>query len=126
MHNTAMIKALATLVLLPILVLAAESPRNGQIRAKPNVVAWDQAAGAWVSPVAFWKSHAEQRGGLTWGERSSYPPYGQVKEHDTFIIQLSTGPCLMEFFHSRWRRANDVRRWDPRFNEYGGCPNVFD
>lgn len=31
----------------------------------------------------------------------------------------------MEFFHNRWRRANDVRRWDPLFNEHGGCPDVF-
>lgn len=119
-------KALLILTLLPIVVLAAESPRNGQIRTAPHVVAWDQAAGAWVTPVKFWKNYAAQSGGLTWGERTEFPPYGQVNEHDTFIIQLPTGPCLMEFFHSRWRRANDVRRWDPGFNEYGGCPNVFD
>ncbi|MDX1406343.1 MAG: hypothetical protein R3192_17540, partial [Woeseiaceae bacterium] len=65
-------------------------------------------------------------GGLTWGRRTDYPPYDQVDELDTMIIELESGPCLMEFFHTRWRRANDVRRWDAAFNEYGGCPNVFD
>ncbi len=42
------------------------------------------------------------------------------------IIEVESGPCLMEFFHTRWRRANDVRRWVAAFNEYGGCPDVFD
>jgi len=32
----------------------------------------------------------------------------------------------MEFIHERWRRANDVRRWDDAFNDYAGCPHVFD
>jgi hypothetical protein len=32
----------------------------------------------------------------------------------------------MALFHSRWRRANDVRRWDPKFNDYAGCPEVFE
>ena len=42
------------------------------------------------------------------------------------MVELAQGPCLMEFFHSRWRRANDVRRWDESHNEFGGCPYVFD
>ena len=33
---------------------------------------------------------------------------------------------LMYFFHRRWRRANDVWRWDPSFNRYSGCATVFD
>ncbi len=74
----------------------------------------------------FWAAYAESRGGLTFGSSDTYPPYGDVEEGDTLLIQLEQGPCLMEFFHSRWRRANDVRRWDDSVNEYGGCPYVFD
>jgi hypothetical protein len=32
----------------------------------------------------------------------------------------------MQFFHQRWRRANDVQRWNDRFNDYAGCAHVFD
>jgi len=117
--------ALFVLITLPILVLAAQSARHGEIRTSPTTEAWDTSTGTWVSPITFWKTYASQQGGLTWGKRSEYPPYAQVKEHDTLIIQLPSGPCLMEFFHTRWRRANDVRRWDPQFNSYGGCSNVF-
>lgn len=75
---------------------------------------------------AFWQQYAESKGGLTWGESSSYPEYDQVKEGDTILIHVAQGPCLMEFFHSRWRRANDVWRWSDTVNEYGGCPHVFE
>ena len=73
----------------------------------------------------FWLNYAKSKGGLTWGKSTSYPEYEKVKEGDTILIQLNQGPCLMEFFHSRWRRANDVKRWDDSINEYGGCPYVF-
>ena len=79
-----------------------------------------------VETEAFWLDYAASKGGLTWGRSTSYPEYAQVKEGDTLMIELAQGPCLMEFFHSRWRRANDVRRWDPSVNEFGGCPYVFD
>ena len=75
---------------------------------------------------AFWLHYADSKGGLTWGMSSSYPAYEEVEEGDTLLIQLEQGPCLMEFFHRRWRRANDVRRWDASVNSYGGCPYVFD
>lgn len=75
---------------------------------------------------AFWSTYAESKGGLTWGKSANYPDYDKVKEGDTFLVELKQGNCLMEFFHSRWRRANDVRRWDESVNEYGGCPHVFD
>ena len=68
---------------------------------------------------------AGRRGGLTWGSGTEYPPYAEVSELDTFLVQVDEGTCLMEFFHERWRRANDVRRWDDAFNNYGGCPHVF-
>lgn len=74
----------------------------------------------------FWMNYAESKGGLTFGRSSTYPEYEKVKEGDTILIDVEQGSCLMEFFHSRWRRANDVRRWDESVNAYGGCPYVFD
>ena len=101
---------------------------DGKTRTLANGVleAWDAENREWVDAVSFWERYADRRGGLTWGRRTDYPPYADVKEFDTMIIELDSGPCLMEFFHTRWRRANDVRRWDPAFNDYGGCPHVFD
>ncbi len=87
---------------------------------------YDATAAAWVTPEAFWISYAESKGGLTWGRGGTYPPYKDVQEFDTFMVEGETGICLMEFFHSRWRRANDVRRWDPDFNKVYGCHRVFD
>ncbi|MEM7082838.1 MAG: hypothetical protein AAF465_08890 [Pseudomonadota bacterium] len=105
-----------------------ESPdhRNGEVREQDGYQVWSTELNRWVGPVQFWRTYAAMNGGLTWGERSEYPEYNKVKENDLMIIQVDSGPCLMEFFHRRWRRANDVRRWDPKFNELGGCPNVFD
>ncbi|MBY5991006.1 hypothetical protein [Ferrimonas balearica] len=101
---------------------------DGHVRlgADGALEAWDAERGQWGGLEAFWLAYAERRGGLTWGRGSDYPPYDQVKEGDTFMVELSQGPCLMEFFHQRWRRANDVRRWDDAFNDYAGCPRVFD
>ncbi len=104
---------------------AAKAPRHGEIRQGDSTQAWDSGAGEWVSPEQFWLNYAESKGGLTWGRGRDYPRYEDVSEGDLFMVELDSGPCLMEFFHSRWRRANDVRRWDPLFNEYGGCPDVF-
>ncbi|SHI09582.1 hypothetical protein [Ferrimonas marina] len=109
---------------------ATEAPgqRHGQVKsdASGQPQAYDQNQGQWLTMEAFWQAYADENGGLTWGKRSDYPPYDEVKEGDTLWVELPQGPCLMEFFHARWRRANDVRRWDPSFNDYGGCPNVFD
>ena len=88
--------------------------------------AWDSSQKQWTSVENFWLAYAEKNGGLTWGKGSKYPPYQEVKEFDTFLVEVEQGSCLMEFFHSRWRRANDVQRWDPQHNEYSGCPYVFD
>ncbi len=74
----------------------------------------------------FWRAYVESKGGLTWPESSDYPLYEKVNEGDTFLVRVKQGSCLMEFFHNRWRRANDVRRWDDLVNAYGGCPYVFD
>lgn len=88
--------------------------------------AWDTEQLQWVTLEQFWLNYARERGGLTWGKRKDYPAYEQVKELDTLLIEIDGKTCLMEFFHQRWRRANDVRRWHPAFNEYGACPFVFD
>jgi hypothetical protein len=117
-------------VLLPPVAIASDPPgtRDGEIRPTGGggFLAWDAEGQAWLLPEAFWESYASRSGGVTWGRRTDYPEYGQVKEHDTLIIELDGETCLMEFFHRRWRRANDVRRWDSAFNEYGACPKVFD
>ena len=102
-------------------------PRNGQVYESHGAVqAWDENAGEWVTPEAFWLSYAERNNGKFWGRTATYPPYDDVSEFDTILIELEHGVCLMEFFHTRWRRAQDVRRWDTAFNDYGGCPNVFE
>ncbi len=100
---------------------------DGEVRsvAGDELEAWDIRNSEWVDLEVFWNRYADRRGGLTWGRRTDFPPYKRVLELDTMLIELESGPCLMEFFHTRWRRANDVRRWDEAFNEYGGCPDVF-
>jgi hypothetical protein len=123
---------LLTLVLaLGPAVALAERPAHladGQIHPRPDgrLEVWDAEARQWRDPDAFWLAYAQRRGELTWGRGRDYPPYAQVEEHDTFLVELDSGVCLMEFFHRRWRRANDVQRWDDAFNDYGGCPRVFD
>ncbi len=93
---------------------------NGQ------AMAWAAESKHWLSIDDFWQHWVNSRGGLTWAKSEQYPPYDQVKEQDTFLVELNGETCLMEFWHSRWRRANDVRRWDDSFNDYSACPHVFD
>lgn len=102
--------------------------RDGEVRAAADgeFVAWDAERGEWLAPVAFWQSFAARGRGKAWPSGTDYPPYRSVSEHDTFLVQTEAGPCLMYFFHTRWRRANDVWRWDAAFNRYGGCPTVFE
>lgn len=88
--------------------------------------AWDEQDKKFVSLEEFWRNYAKRNGGLRWGQSSTYPPYNDVKEFDLFMVEIGDEICLMEFFHERWRRANDVRRWDNAFNEYSACPKVFD
>jgi hypothetical protein len=73
-----------------------------------------------------WKNYSESKGSIAWGESAEYPEYRKVKEGDNVMIQLQQGPCLMAVFHGRWRRANDVRRWNESVNAYGGYPYVFE
>lgn len=106
---------------------AQQSVENGQMRSLDDgsAQAWHQPSQSWVSPQEFWRRYAEGRGGLTFGPSRDYPPYAEVKETDTFLVELDGGTCLMMFWHTRWRRANDVRRWDDGFNQVGSCPDVF-
>ena len=93
-------------------VFASEKEPRG-IDAGVGSVSWKSGENV----ESFWMKYARSKGGLTWGKSASYPEYEKVKEGDTLLIQLKQGPCLMEFFHSRWRRANDVRRWDDSINK---------
>lgn len=86
----------------------------------------NEAGNSEVDVEKVWMNYAKSKGGITWGMSKEYPEYEKVKEGDTLLIQLEQGPCLMEFFHNRWRRANDVRRWGESVNAYGGCPHVFE
>lgn len=104
-----------------------DNPKNGQFyESSSKIEVWDATTVEWVTPETFWLSYAERSNGKFWGRTSSYPPYADVSEYDTILIELDEGICLMEFFHQRWRRAQDVRRWDRAFNRFGGCPYVFD
>ncbi len=103
------------------------APGNGQIfESATGIEVWDEAKQVWAAPEEFWLNFAAAGSGRFWGRSSDYPPYREVSEHDTLLVELEQGSCLMYFFHSRWRRAQDVRRWDPTFNEILGCPYVFD
>jgi hypothetical protein len=91
-----------------------------------QAMAWEQTSQQWLTIEVFWQNWVNTRGGLTWKSSEQYPSYEQVKEQDTFLVELNGGTCMMEFWHGRWRRVNDVRRWDDAFNDYSACPRVFD
>ncbi len=121
-------RLLCVLVVLFAVTAHADHPAdasNGQVYTNGDFSeAWDANTRQWVSLERFWANYSDRRG-LKWGRSSDYPPYADVSEHDLLLLELDSGVCLMEFFHSRWRRAQDVRRWSDAFNEYGGCPDVF-
>ena len=119
------------LIALPALAIAERlgpGERDGEIDTlnDGSFMAWDAENEQWLNPDNFWASFAARERGKNWGSGTEFPPYDAVNEHDAFLLEVDEGPCLMYFFHTRWRRANDVWRWDPVFNEYGGCPHVFD
>jgi hypothetical protein len=91
-----------------------------------KVQVWDQNKTKWTDVQSFWINFAKSNEAKFWGETDTYPNYDDVKEFDMVLIQLNDGVCLMQFFHSRWRRANDVQRWDDAFNDFSGCASVFD
>jgi hypothetical protein len=87
---------------------------------------WNADLAKWSDIESFWQHFAKANNAKSWGHSDTYPTFIEVNEFDTLLIEVKQGTCLMQFFHSRWRRANDVQRWHDSFNEYGGCPNVFD
>ncbi len=120
-------KIVIAALLLSVSSLAVAAPGNGEVReSNGKMQMWEQSSNKWIGVEKFWQNFAKENGGLTWGVTDTWPAYDKVKEHDLVIIKVKQGNCLMEFFHSRWRRAQDVRRWDDKVNDYGGCPNVFD
>lgn len=120
--------AAAVLLVGAVAVSAQTLPADGAARALADgrFEVFDAQAGQWRAPEAFWLAWAERRGGLTHGRGAVYPPYATVREFDTFLVEVGGETCLMEFFHTRWRRANDVRRWNAEFNRFGACGRVFD
>ncbi len=116
-----------SLISFSVLSMQSETP-DGQIfkNVDDTMIAWDADKQKWMTIENFWMSFSMRSGGKAWGEAHVFPKYEDVNEADTFLYVTSKGKCLMEFFHERWRRAQDVERWDERFNEYGGCPYVFD
>ncbi|MBM7070825.1 hypothetical protein JQC92_02060 [Shewanella sp. 202IG2-18] len=114
-------------LLLSVSSLVVAAPHNGEVKGSGNKMQmWEQSSNGWVGVETFWNNFAKENGGLTWGDTKVWPEYDKLKERDLMLIEVKQGKCLMEFFHGRWRRAQDVQRWDDRVNEYGGCPYVFD
>jgi len=113
-------KKFSTAFLLVILSFASPLAFSGDREA--NQLRWVPG----TDKASFWNDYVKAKGGLTFPKSTTYPEYSKVKEGDTFLVETENGICLMEFFHRRWRRANDVRRWHPSFNQYSACPTVFD
>jgi len=121
---------LVFLLSLPFYTNATETsnPSHGEVNKnnENSLVSWDSKTNQWISLDTFWKNYADNNSNRHWGTGRHYPDYAKVLEFDTFLVQVPSGVCLMEFFHTRWRRANDVRRWDDQFNDYSGCAKVFE
>ena len=107
--------------------IQAQALENGFVKEDRNGVlkVWNTTEKDWSNIELFWQRYSIKNKAKSWGSATTYPNYSDVNEFDTFLIELKEGSCLMQFYHSRWRRANDVRRWNDAFNEYSGCPYVF-
>ncbi len=122
-------KILITLLLCFLITdIQAEEHENGFVSksASGKLQVWNADNTEWNDIELFWQNFAKTNEAKSWGTNDSYPNYDDVNEFDTLVIELKQGTCLMQFYHSRWRRANDVQRWNDAFNEYGGCPYVFE
>jgi 23S rRNA G2069 N7-methylase RlmK/C1962 C5-methylase RlmI len=106
----------------------AAAPEHGFVNKSDSgtLQAWNADKNEWTDIDSFWNNFAKTNKAKSWGITDTYPNYGEVKEFDTLVIELKQGTCLMQFYHARWRRANDVQRWHDEFNEYSACPYVFD
>lgn len=102
-------------------------PSDGQLyRGASKVQAWSANAEQWLSIESFWLTFTDNNDGRFWGRSTDYPPYNELNERDALLVVVEQGSCLMYFWHGRWRRAQDVWRWDDAFNDQLGCPYVFD
>jgi hypothetical protein len=100
---------------------------NGQLyHGSDEVQVWSTDAEQWLPVEDFWLAFAKGNDGKFWGRSGNYPPFGELDERDSFLVELDQGVCLMYFWHGRWRRAQDVWRWDEGFNQLLSCPYVFD
>lgn len=110
------------------LLLSAQSIDHGAVdkQAKGEDRVWNAETEKWTTIELFWQQFSASNKSKHWEKSTQYPEYAEVQEFDTFLVELPKGVCLMQFFHSRWRLANDVQRWAEEFNAYGGCPYVFD
>ena len=104
------------LFLISSIAIGDDRTADGTVKtnALSEFSAWSKAKNQWISVDEFWALYAEKNAEKSehqhWGTGQEYPPYEKVKEYDTFLVQVPSGTCLMEFFHSRWHRANDVNR----------------
>lgn len=110
-----------------IAITQAQELDNGSIKKDNHdiVKVWNTIEQDWSTIEVFWQRYTLRNQAKSWASGYIYPNYNEVQEFDTFLIQLDQGSCLMQFYHSRWRRANDVRRWNNAFNMHSGCPYVF-
>ena len=115
------------IVYLMVTSVQAQEHENGFVdnsRAEQPQV-WHVKKSEWLSVDSFWLDFAKNNNTKAWPISETYPNYADVSELDTFTVKLEGGTCLMQFYHARWRRANDVQRWNDAFNDYSACPNVF-
>jgi len=117
-----------SLLLVSTFSWSADEKANGFVKTNSlgELTAWSSVQARWVSLDDFWANYSRNNKNRHWGTSTKYPDYAEVQEFDTFLVQTSSGTCLMEFFHTRWRRSNDVNRWDEKFNDYSGCANAFE
>ncbi|SET11817.1 hypothetical protein [Thalassotalea agarivorans] len=104
------------------------NPQHGDIRNghKPTMEIYYGPSQQWMQVEDFWRTFAQDNYGGYKYTGPLYPPYEQAQEFDLLLLEIPYGACLMQFYHERWRRANDVWRWNEKLNEYGGCAHVFD
>ena len=109
-----------------LFVNSLSAAEHGEVSIIDNKeVVWNKELKHWQGIEEFWRAYAQKNGGLRWKDSRIFPQYSKVKEFDLFMAKNDEGLCLMEFFHERWRRANDVRRWDDKFNEYEACATIL-
>ena len=126
--------AISIIIITAALLASSQSMavNDGEVRQSIDLgmQAWHEESKQWLSMEGFWDKYAKDQDAKPnkkhWPAATTYPQYEAINEGDTFLVELKESTCLMQFHHARWRRANDVRRWDDAFNAYGACPFVFE